>query len=128
MLGGNEISERLRLIGQNIERWRTEAQQIGKLADEAVTTGKIEDSRLIDLERTSGEIYVEIAAFNALVAEIATANPEVAAELAAVGSALQLVLLEITELGTRMYGVRSSDVTIEVMPAEVPSVAEKTTI
>ena len=36
-----------------------------------------------------------------------SASPEAAGELAEVGEALHLLLLEITELGTQMYATRS---------------------
>jgi hypothetical protein len=109
----SHIADRLRQIGHHIEAWRDEARRIGRMTDAAVAFKSIDDAHLIDLERTSGEIYAEIAAFNLLVPEIAATNPIVAGQLAEVGDALQLVLLEITELGTRMYSLRSGEVETE---------------
>lgn len=105
-----DVADRLRQIGHHIEAWREEAKRIGRMTDAAVAFKSIDDAHLVDLERTSGEIYAEIAAFNLLVPEIAATNPIAAGQLAEVGDALQLVLLEITELGTRMYSLRSGEV------------------
>ena len=103
-----EVIARLRKFGQNLEKWRKAAQGFRRLADEAVATKKVDEAQLLDLERTAGDIYEEIATFNKLVPEIAIESPTAAAELAAVGEALQLVLLDMTETGTRMYSVRSA--------------------
>ena len=114
-----DIADRLRQIGRHIEAWREEAKRISRMTDAAVAFKSIDDAHLVDLERTSGEIYAEIAAFNLLVPEIAATSPAVAGQLAEVGDALQLVLLEITELGTRMYSLRSGEVGAET---ETPAV------
>ena len=108
MPANSEVIMRLRALGQKLEKWRKDAQGFRRLTDEAVATKKIDEGQLLELERTAGDIYDEIAIFNKLVPEIAVESPNAAAELAAVGEALQLVLLDITETGTRMYSVRSA--------------------
>jgi hypothetical protein len=106
-----EVINRLREFGTNIEKWRKASEGFRRLADEAVATKKVDEDRLLELERTTTDIYEEITTFNKLVPEIATESPNAAAELAAVGEALHMVLLDITETGTRMYSVRSVEVT-----------------
>ena len=105
------VIERLREFGPNIEKWRRAAESFRQLAGDAVASHHVDEGQLLDLERTAGDIYEEIATFNKLVPEIATESPNAAAELAAVGEALQLVLLDITETGTRMYSARSIETT-----------------
>ena len=103
------VIERLREFGPNIEKWRRAAESFRQLAGEALSSHHVDEGQLLDLERIAGDIYEEIATFNQLVPEIATESPNAAAELAAIGEALQLVLLDVTETGTRMYSVRSSE-------------------
>jgi hypothetical protein len=103
-----EMIDRLREFGPNIEKWRKAAEGFRRLADEAVAAETVDEDQLLELERTASDIYEEIATFDKLIPEIATESPDAAAELTAVGEALQLVLLDITETGTRMYSVRSS--------------------
>ena len=116
-----ELIDRLRLFGPNIEKWRKAAEGYRRLADEAVASQTVDEGHLLELERTASDIYEEIATFNKLVPEIATESPNAAAELTAVGEALQLVLLDITETGTQMYSVRS----VEVTPGAPPGASTK---
>ncbi|WP_417308919.1 hypothetical protein [Devosia sp.] len=101
-----EIAERLQHYVDNIERWRAIAADLKPKLFEA-RQDKAQVDRLVGLEETATEIYAEIAAFQATVSEIAEESPEAAAQLAGVGDALQLVLLEITELGIGMYQTHS---------------------
>ncbi len=115
------LTARLRPTAQKIEQWRAEAAKIRQLRQTAVETSAVTPEILLGVEEIAGQIYVEIATFDALVAEVETVSPQSAAELGAVGDALRLVLLEITELGTDMYGVTShtTEASVETSPPPV---------
>jgi hypothetical protein len=98
------LSYRLRLTAQRIEAWRREADRLQAVA--GVVHGA---SELIEIEETASDIYREIAEFDALVAEIDRVSHAAAGEIAAVGDALRLVLLEITELSLVMYRTEGID-------------------
>ena len=74
---------------------------------EALDAKSVQPETLTMTERSADEIYAAIDRFDALKADVAEASPRAAGQLAEVGDALRLVLLEMTELTTRMYGVRS---------------------
>lgn len=106
MSSNAEIAERLHHFALNIERWRAEAARLTLLVSEArQTNAKIEE--LVALEETATEIYTDVSAFRDTVEEVAQKSPAAASELAGVGDALHLVLLEITELGIRFYKASS---------------------
>lgn len=92
------LQYRLRLTAERIEGWRREADRLRAVA--GVVHGV---SELIEVEETATAIYREIEAFNSLVSEIDQRSPTAAGEIAAVGDALRLVLLELTELSLLMY-------------------------
>jgi hypothetical protein len=105
-MSDNEIAERLNHFGKNIERWRTEAARLTLLASQA-RQQKPEEAQLVDLEETATAIYSDITEFQRTVDEIATKSPTAAGELAPVNDAIHLVLLEITELGIKLYSSRT---------------------
>jgi hypothetical protein len=102
MSSNAEIAERLHHFAVNIERWRAEAARLTLLVSQA-REAKAPVEQLVALEETASEIYADVAAFRDTVEEVAQKSPAAAAELAGVGDALHLVLLEITELGIRFY-------------------------
>ena len=106
MSDNQEIAERLRHFGANIEKWRGEAARLKQLVV-ASRKEPVDEAQLTALEETAGAIYRDISGFNDAVAEVAAKSPEAAAELAPVSDAIRLVLLEITELGVRLYGEHS---------------------
>ena len=64
-------------------------------------------SALVHLEETATAVYTDITEFQRTVDEIATTSPAAAAQLAPVNDAIHLVLLEITELGIKLYSSRT---------------------
>jgi hypothetical protein len=102
----HEIAERLRHFGANIERWQAEAASLKQMAA-AGRAAPVDEAQLTALEETAGAIYRDINGFNDAVAEVAAKSPAAAAELAPVSDAIRLVLLEITELGVRLYSEHS---------------------
>ena len=100
------LSERLKLFAGKIDAWRRRAAETHDLADKVVAQKSVDAATLVEIEQTGTDIRAEIAAFDKLVSEVGRISPASAAELGGIGDALRLVLLEITELGTRMYAVR----------------------
>lgn len=102
MSSNAEIAKRLHHFADNIDRWRTEAtslkQLVGRMRDDKAAV-----DQLVALEETANQIYADVAAFRETVDEIAEKSPEAASQLAGVSDALHLVLLEITELGLKLY-------------------------
>ncbi len=56
--------------------------------------------------------------FRLLLSDIAQSSPKASGELAGVNDELHLVLMEITELSTRMYSFRQAEV---VLPPTAPA-------
>lgn len=102
MSSNAEIAERLHHFAVHIERWRAEAAKLTLLVSQARELEAPVD-QLVQLEETATEIYADVSSFRDTVEEVAAKSPAAAAELAGVGDALHLVLLEITELGIRFY-------------------------
>jgi hypothetical protein len=105
----DELIASLRATGDKIEYWRERGRRVRGLANEALDTHQVKAERLLEVEETSTEIYQAIADFDRLVEEVSHTSLVAAGELAAVGDSLHLALLEITELGTTMYSVRSRE-------------------
>ena len=102
-----ELASRLQQTPPKIDRWREQAAQLHGLLDVARAGGAASPSLLQSIETTAGEIYAEISSYDGLVQDVAAVSPAAAAELAEVNDALHLVLMEITELSTALYAVRS---------------------
>jgi hypothetical protein len=106
MSTNREIAERLQHFGANIDRWKTEAARLTLLAA-ASREHPADRTQLTALEETAGEIYRDLTAFNATLTEVAEKSPVAASELVPVSDAIRMVLLEITELGVRLYSTHS---------------------
>jgi hypothetical protein len=103
-----ELYARLERLARDLGSWREAAERLRFAAYEAEISGHVDDSQLVAQEDVAGELYAAIEQFNALQSEIASEDADGPAEFAKVGDMLHLVLLEITELGTRMYRLRSA--------------------
>ena len=104
------LVERLHLTAARITEWRSDAALLrGVLTD---TQGPVDPELLLAVEEATGKIYREIEAFDAMVANIDKKSHAAAGQIADVGDALRLVLLEITELGTAMYSRQSAPVAV----------------
>jgi hypothetical protein len=104
MTDGHDIRATLTHFAENIDKWRAEVARF-----RTETDGKrgVATELLVRIEDTSGDMYREIEAFNATITEVSKQSPQAAGELAEVGEALQLLLLDFTELGTKLYSTRS---------------------
>lgn len=102
-----DLCSRLNRMATAVEHWRSEAKLLSEAArrPEAAT----DDELLFSVEETSGAIYREIDVFDELVKDVDTKSQVAAGQIAEVGDALRLLLMEITELGTGLYSLRSSD-------------------
>lgn len=106
MSTNQEIAERLSLFAVHIQQWRDEAARLTLRVAQSRQLPPVE-AELMELEETANAIYRDITAFQATVDEVAARSPAAASELQTVSDALRLVLLEITELGVRLYSVHS---------------------
>ncbi len=103
----HDIADRLHLTASRITQWRRDAERLRAILDER--PGPLEPLVMLDVEETSGAIYREIEAFDALLVDVDRKSHAAAGQIAEVGDALRLVLLSITELGTEMYARESED-------------------
>ena len=104
------LVERLHLTAARITEWRADASLLrGVLTD---SEGPVDPQLLLAVEETTGKIYREIEAFDAMVANIDKKSHAAAGQIAEVGDALRLILLEIVELGTAMYSRQSIPVVV----------------
>jgi hypothetical protein len=101
MIQTNELAARLHLTAERIVEWRADAARLRAILRDS--SGPVSQLALLDVEETSGDIYREIAEFDALLADIDRKSHAAAGQIAEIGDALRLVLMEITELGTKMY-------------------------
>ena len=92
---------------ENIARWRKLTLDLHRFADELPRDVPVAPSKLVYLESTASEIYTEIEAFTAASERYKTGNPG-ADDATEIGDALRLLLLELTELGTKMYSSHSA--------------------
>jgi hypothetical protein len=95
------LRARLQLTADRIVEWRADAKRLREVM--GYVEGPVDRLVLLDMEETSGAIYREIEEFDALVLDIDRKSHAAAGQIAEVGDALRLVLMEITELGTAMY-------------------------
>lgn len=102
-----DLATRLKLFGDEIAGWKEDAAALRLKADAAIFARTVDVEALTSLESTAEAIYAAIARFDALKGEIGAVSPRAAGQVAEVGEALRLVLLEITEIGTSMYAVKS---------------------
>lgn len=102
------FTTRLMAILEKVGRWRKDAGVIKALAERAAADRAVSEQQLLSVEETSAAVYAEIAAFDAMVKDHALPTELEAAMIAEVGDALRLQSLEITELSTSMYAVRSA--------------------
>ena len=104
------LVERLHLTAERIAEWRLDAKRLRGVLAEA--EGPVDPELLLAVEETTGKIYREIEAFDAIVANIDKKSHAAAGQIAEVGDALRLVLMEIVELGTAMYSRQSIPVAV----------------
>jgi hypothetical protein len=106
MSDNQEIAQRLTHFATHIDGWRNEAARLTLLVARS-RQEPASEAELTALETTAGSIYEDLASFSATLDEISLKSPEAAADLGPVSDAIRLVLLEITELGIRLYSTHS---------------------
>lgn len=105
-----EFADRLRPIAGKIVGWRADAERINSMMLEAAEHHSDDPAALERIEETAGAIFREIEEFRLLLSDIEASSPKAAGELASINDDLHLVLMEITELSTRMYSFRQGEV------------------
>jgi hypothetical protein len=103
MSEADELMRRLRPIGDKLVGFHNAAGQLHEELNAISDERPITIERLVEIEEICDRIYAEIADFNELYALIDKVSPGAAAEIVEVRDALQLVLMEVTELGTSLY-------------------------
>ena len=107
MIDGPWLASVLEDTPAKIDAWRSQALQLDHLVTTAEVTGAVSDDLLQTAEATCTSIYAEIAKCAEVIKAVATTSHDAASQLAALDSALRLALLEITELTSKLYAVRS---------------------
>ncbi len=103
-----DIADRLHLTASRIAQWRLDAKRLNAILHDR--PGRLEPLVMLDVEETTGAIYREIDAFEALLKDVDRKSHTAAGQIAEIGDALRLVLLSITELGTEMYARETADI------------------
>jgi len=104
------FTERLRTFASDLTRWQAEADRLRIRTENALSAGQVEEDALVEVEASASLLYEEIKIFDVLMREVSSRSPTAADELAPVKDALRLLLLEVTELGTRLYSIRSEGI------------------
>ena len=86
--------------------WKDEAARLTLLVAQ-VRQSPASEAELTQLEATASAIYDDIASFKQTVDQVRKQSTEAAEQLAPASDALHLVLLEITELGLKLYSAHS---------------------
>ncbi|MEO6395925.1 MAG: hypothetical protein ABIO40_08450 [Devosia sp.] len=107
MIDGPWLAGVLEETPGKIDAWRSQALQLKHLVTTAEITGKVSDELLQSAEATCTSIYAEMVKCAEVIETVAATSQEAASQLAGLGDTLRLVLLEITELITELYAVRS---------------------
>ena len=102
----DELIRELKDIRDTVDASRAKGRRIRQLANEALDTREARQDRLLEVEETATGIYDAIAALHRVVRR-RRYQPRGGRRARRVDDALHLALLEITELGTTMYSVRS---------------------
>jgi hypothetical protein len=105
--------DRLRRTAARIAEWQAEADRLRATIG---LTGRDEEM-LVEIEQTASAIYREIDAFDAIVEDIERQSPAAAGEIAEVGDALRLLLMEITELSIAAYALEPAAHSMPSRPA-----------
>jgi hypothetical protein len=98
------LKDRLKRLAADYQVWRAEADALRSRASRG---GDQEGDILLAVEETSSRLYRGIETFEALNADIDRVSHSTSGQLAEVGDALRMLLLEVTELGIQLYGAPS---------------------
>jgi hypothetical protein len=102
----HDLARRLQPFIANAAEYRSNAKVLAALA--AQTSNNVNDEVLLRVEEISEDIRSDIDRLTALIKSMPKASPTDFALTTEVDDALRLVLLEVTELGTKLYGARSA--------------------
>ena len=107
MIDGPWLASVLEDTPAKIDAWRSQGLQLKHLVTTAGITGEVSDDLLQTAEATCTSIYAEVAKCAEVIKTVAETSPEAASQLAALDDSLRLALLEVTEVTSELYAVRS---------------------
>ena len=99
----SDLAHQLEPFIAHAAAWRADGKVLAALAAQT----RVSDEVLLRVEEISGEIQTEIGRLSEMVRSIPAQSPTDLALITEVSDALRLVLLEITETGTKLYSSRS---------------------
>ncbi len=88
-----------------IDAWRAQARVIADQATAAEQRGAVDPEDLVFIEQLATAMFKEMADLDAARDGLGALDEEEINRFARIGDGVRLVLLEITELGNRMYRV-----------------------
>ena len=100
-----DLARRLEPFLASITDYRSDAKMLATLA--AQETHQVSDEVLLRVEEISDDIRSDVARLSALIKALRVPTATDLALTTEVEDALRLVLLEITETGTKLYSARS---------------------
>jgi len=103
----SELAPFLAAEGAKLAGWRDQAHQLSLLLVPARIEGDVSEELHATIEQTCSALYVEIERCREKQEALAAEDVDLTNELAALEDDLRLVLLEITELSTEFYAIRS---------------------
>jgi hypothetical protein len=101
-----DLARRLEPFMANAAEYRSAAKMLASLATQ--TSHQVSDEVLLRVEEISDDIRSDIARLGDLIKSLRGSSATDLALTTEVDDALRLVLLEVTELGTRLYSARSA--------------------
>ncbi len=101
----SQLDELIAVTHGRIDAWRAEARTIADQARDAEERGSVEADQLVFIEELARAIFQEVDNLERFRTSIRSLNENATISLAQLGDGLRLVLLEITELGNRMYRI-----------------------
>lgn len=99
-----DLARQLEPFMANAAEYRSDARMLAALASQ---TSQVSDEVLLRVEEISDDIQSDIARLGKLIKSLRNPTAADVALTTEVDDALRLVLLEVTEFGTRLYGTRS---------------------
>lgn len=101
----SDLARRLAPFLENVAEYRSAANLLSALAAQ---TTQVSDDVLLRVEEISEDIQSDVARFGDLKKSLRNPTSTDLALTTEVEDALRLILLEVTELGTRLYSARSA--------------------
>lgn len=105
MSSAPDMSRQLHPFLENLAGYESDARMLAALAAQA---RQVSPEVLVRVEEISDDIRSDIDRHAKLVQGLKKPSPDDLAQATEVGEALRLLLLEVTETGTRLYSLQSA--------------------